>query len=697
MLTRGSRSLILAVALLRALRASSDAQGITSPRQQFGFNIGDDYQLADLQPVRRLLAQARRRVRPDEGRRDRQDRGRAAPQLMAIITSPENFKKLDRYKEISRRLATADGLTDEQARALAKEGKAVVWIDGGLHATEVLGAQQLIETVYQLVSRNDAETLRFLNDWSSSPCTRIPTAWSSSRLVHARDAIRCSARTGSCRGSTRSTPGTTTTATSTCRTCRRRINMNQRALPRVVPADHVQPSPDRAGRHGDVRAAVPRSVQLQLRSARPDRHRPRRRGDGQPLRRRRQAGRHEPQGIDLLDLVERRPADDGVLPQHDRPADGDDRQPDADAIPFVPVEAAAATRTCRSRSSRSDLALPPVDRLLDDRQLRGARRRVAQQRARSSSTSTRWGRTRSSAAAATLDRRRRAGSIAAASEPIGLQGAHHSSGHCCAIRQLRDPRGFILPSNQPDFPTATKFINALIKTGITVHRATAPFTRGRQVLSGRLVRREGGAAVPAARARHVRAAGSSGRLSVPGRSADAARTTTPAGRSRIQMGVEFDRILDGFDGPFEKISGLQSPAARKVTGARRARWYVVQPCRQQRVHRGESAAGRRSRTSTLAIQDGGHEFHITGADVAAELQKLAVELGRQLRDCAGRQRQRGDAIKLRKLRIGLADQYGGSMPSGWTRFLLEQFEFPFEVRLSQRPSTPATCRADSTC
>ena len=36
-------------------------------------------------------------------------------------------------------------------------------------------------------------------------------------------------------------------------------------------------------------------------------------------------------------------------------------------------------------------------------------------------------------------------------------------------------------------------------------------------------------------------------------------------------------------------------------------------------------------------------------------------------------------MKLRKLRIGLADQYGGSMPSGWTRFLLEQFEFPFEV------------------
>src|SRR3989442_1250460 len=56
------------------------------------------------------------------------------------------------------------GLTGGQAHALAAEGKAVVWIDGGLHATEVLGAAQLMELVYQMVSRNDPETRRFLND-----------------------------------------------------------------------------------------------------------------------------------------------------------------------------------------------------------------------------------------------------------------------------------------------------------------------------------------------------------------------------------------------------------------------------------------------------------------------------------------------------------------------------------------------------
>jgi hypothetical protein len=39
----------------------------------------------------------------------------------------------------------------------------------------------------------------------------------------------------------------------------------------------------------------------------------------------------------------------------------------------------------------------------------------------------------------------------------------------------------------------------------------------------------------------------------------------------------------------------------------------------------------------------------------------------------------GELFKLRPVRIGLWDRYGGSMPSGWTRWLIEQFEFPFTV------------------
>jgi hypothetical protein len=39
----------------------------------------------------------------------------------------------------------------------------------------------------------------------------------------------------------------------------------------------------------------------------------------------------------------------------------------------------------------------------------------------------------------------------------------------------------------------------------------------------------------------------------------------------------------------------------------------------------------------------------------------------------------GSVLQINKVRIGLWDRYGGSMPSGWTRWLLEQYEFPFEV------------------
>ena len=58
----------------------------------------------------------------------------------------------------------SSGIGAATARALAGRGKAIIWIDGGLHATEVLGAHQLMETVWQFVSRDDPETLRILDD-----------------------------------------------------------------------------------------------------------------------------------------------------------------------------------------------------------------------------------------------------------------------------------------------------------------------------------------------------------------------------------------------------------------------------------------------------------------------------------------------------------------------------------------------------
>src|SRR5687767_4630311 len=156
----------LGIALAAALLVTSTAAAqtaITAPKQHFGFNIGDDYHLATCDQFmaywQKIDKESPRMQVVEIGKTEE---GR--PHLAAIITAPENFKLLDRYKQISQQLHRAKGLTDQQARALAKEGKAVVWFDGGLHATEVVGPHQLIETTYQLVSRNDEETNRILRD-----------------------------------------------------------------------------------------------------------------------------------------------------------------------------------------------------------------------------------------------------------------------------------------------------------------------------------------------------------------------------------------------------------------------------------------------------------------------------------------------------------------------------------------------------
>src|SRR3982750_3260408 len=161
------RLILAAVALLLAVQIQPQAQAqrghITTPKETFGFEIGDDYQLATYTQIeaywKTLDRESDRMILHDMGKT-----AEGRTQWMAVVTSPENHRRLARYKEIAKRLALAEGPTDDQAHALAREGKAVVWIDGGLHATETLGAQQLAQMVYEIVSRNDEETRRFLDD-----------------------------------------------------------------------------------------------------------------------------------------------------------------------------------------------------------------------------------------------------------------------------------------------------------------------------------------------------------------------------------------------------------------------------------------------------------------------------------------------------------------------------------------------------
>jgi hypothetical protein len=71
----------------------------------------------------------------------------------ALISTPGNLAKFERYRAIAQRLAHPAGLAETEARALAREGKAIVHIDGGLHSTEVAGGQHTLLLAYDLVSR----------------------------------------------------------------------------------------------------------------------------------------------------------------------------------------------------------------------------------------------------------------------------------------------------------------------------------------------------------------------------------------------------------------------------------------------------------------------------------------------------------------------------------------------------------------
>ena len=139
------------------------AQDVTTPMAQFGHNIGDDYWLATYTQMteywQTLATESPRMVLDTIGYT-----AEGRPHLMAIITSPENHANLEQHKRNARRLALAADLTDEDAQELSETAKAVVWIDGGLHATEVLGAAQLMEMAYQMVSLEDNETHRLLDD-----------------------------------------------------------------------------------------------------------------------------------------------------------------------------------------------------------------------------------------------------------------------------------------------------------------------------------------------------------------------------------------------------------------------------------------------------------------------------------------------------------------------------------------------------
>lgn len=142
-------TLIILISLSWA--ASGVAQTVPTPESVLGHKPGDDFYLANYDESRdyfRKLAASSRRIKLiSVGKTTR-----GLDWEIALISSPRNLEQIDKYKDISRRLALGRGLTDEDARALSREGKAIVHLDGGLHSSEVAGAQHTIQLAYKLIA-----------------------------------------------------------------------------------------------------------------------------------------------------------------------------------------------------------------------------------------------------------------------------------------------------------------------------------------------------------------------------------------------------------------------------------------------------------------------------------------------------------------------------------------------------------------
>jgi hypothetical protein len=237
----------------------------------------------------------------------------------------------------------------------------------------------------------------------------------------------------------------------------------------------------------------------------------------------------------------------------------------------------------------------------------------------------------------------------------------------------RDPRAFVIPSNQPDFPTATAFVNALLETGIDVKRATREFAaQGKTYPAGSYVVFTAQAFRP-----HVmdmfEPQDHPDNFPVPG--GPPQRPYDNAGWTlAYQMGVEFDRILDGFTGPFELITdwNVKPPAGRVgstgVGGFRGSPGYAAS-VRQLSTF----SAINRFLAAGIPVRRAGDAFIVSGEGAGrAAIEKAATDLGVNFVPDA----PVGSAT-VSKRRIGLWDQYGGSIDAGWARWILEQFEFPF--------------------
>lgn len=136
---------------------------IPTPESFFGFRMGTDFRMAhwtDMVRYYEQLAAASDRMRVV----NMGPTTMGHPYLALFISSPENLARLELLQRINARLSDPRGIPQDQLEGMVASGRAVVLQSMSLHATEIGGSQMAVELVYDLLSRDDQEARRILDN-----------------------------------------------------------------------------------------------------------------------------------------------------------------------------------------------------------------------------------------------------------------------------------------------------------------------------------------------------------------------------------------------------------------------------------------------------------------------------------------------------------------------------------------------------
>ena len=163
MIRRRASQTALVLALLSTFVATA-AGPLQTPEQFLGFKVGADNKLARWDKIveyMRLAAASSDRVRFRELGKTSSNN----PFIALEISSADTLKNLDRYKQLERKLYFQGGApTDAERDEIFRQGKLVLLVTCSIHATEIGASQMALELVHRLATDDSPGVRKILDN-----------------------------------------------------------------------------------------------------------------------------------------------------------------------------------------------------------------------------------------------------------------------------------------------------------------------------------------------------------------------------------------------------------------------------------------------------------------------------------------------------------------------------------------------------